>query len=99
MNLPDQYRHGDQLVPREHVVEYAAVPLPAQQQQQDFLDTLKKLWRHGGLILACTAAFAAITAIVVWRLPLNYVASAKVMVGVSPPRALNIESIISDFAP
>ena len=98
MNLPDRYRPGDHLVPREHMVQYAAIPMPGQ-QQRDFMDTVKKLWRHAGLILACTAAFAAITALIVWQLPLNYIASSKVLVGVPAPRALNIESIITDFSP
>lgn len=99
MNLPDQYRPGEHLVPREHVVQYAAVALPGQQQQQDFLETLRKLWRHGTLILVCTAIFAVIAALIVWQMPLTYVASSKVLVGVPAPRALNIESIITDLTP
>src|SRR4029079_129933 len=98
MNLPDQYRPGDQLVPREHMVQYAAIPMPGQ-QQRDFMDTLKKLWRHAGLILTITAEFAGGTGLIVWQLPLNYIASSKVLVGVPAPRALNIESIITDFSP
>lgn len=73
--------------------------LAAPAEEQSFLETLRKLWRHRLLIAACTVVLggAAITA--AWLMPSYYVSEARVLVGVQSPRLPNVESIIADVSP
>ncbi len=73
--------------------------LAAPAEEQSFLETLRKLWRHRLLIAASTVVLggAAITA--AWLMPSYYVSEARVLVGVQSPRLPNVESIIADVSP
>jgi polysaccharide biosynthesis transport protein len=62
-------------------VAYAPAPAGAP-PHQDLLDTFRRIWRHRFMVLAVTAAFAVIAAIVLSRLPSLYVGEAVVQVGV-----------------
>lgn len=62
-------------------VPYAAAPAAAP-PHQDLLDTFRRIWRHRFMVLAVTASFAVIAAIVLSRLPSLYVGEAIVQVGV-----------------
>jgi len=63
-------------------VQYVAAPVAP--PHQDLLDTFRRIWRHRVMVLAVTAAFAVIAAIVLLRLPSLYVGEAQVQVGVPP---------------
>ena len=52
------------------------------EEQPDFVDNLRKLWRHRFLLLSCTLLFASASVIALWVLPTRYFAEAKVRVGV-----------------
>lgn len=97
MALPDRY-HPQQFQPP---VAYAPPPVyvPQQGKETDFLDTLRKLWRHRGTIFISTFVFAAAAILVARQIPAHYIAEAKILVGVPAARALNIEAIIADISP
>lgn len=97
MALPDRY-HPQQFQPP---VAYAPPPVyvPQQGKETDFIDTLRKLWRHRGTIFLCTFVFTAAAVLVARQIPAHYIAEAKILVGVPAARALNIEAIIADISP
>lgn len=98
MTLPDRF-HPQPIQPP---VAYAAPPpvyVPQQGKETDFLDTLRKLWRHRGTIFVCTFIFTAAAVLVARQIPAHYIADAKILVGVPAARALNIEAIIADISP
>ena len=68
-------------------------------QQQDFFETMRKLWRHRSIIVASTMVFAVIGTAAMLRLPSYYVAEARVLVGVPSPRVLSVDAIIADMSP
>jgi capsular exopolysaccharide synthesis family protein len=76
-----------------------ALPLYGPAPTHDFLQTVRKLFRHRWLIIACTLAFAAATFVVVKVVPARYVAEARVLVGVPMPKVLTLEAIVNDEAP
>ncbi|GEM_PF-852795 len=79
--------HGREPVRREFYgrapVQYVAAPI-APPQQQDLLDTIRRIWRHRYMVLAITAGFAVAAGIVLTQLPSLYVGEAQVQVGVPP---------------
>lgn len=97
MALPDRY-HPQQFQPP---VAYAPPPVyvPQQGKETDFIDTLRKLWRHRGTIFLSTFVFTAVAVLVARQIPAHYIAEAKILVGVPAARALNIEAIIADISP
>lgn len=100
MALPDRF-NPQRLQPAPVAPAYVAPPVyvPQQNQGGDFADTLHRLWRNRGIIIACTLVFAVISVIVAKQIPSHYIANARILVGVPTMRALNIESIISDISP
>lgn len=97
MALPDRY-HPQQFQPP---VAYAPPPVyvPQQGKETDFIDTLRKLWRHRGTIFISTFIFTAAAVLVARQIPAHYIADTKILVGVPAARALNIEAIIADISP
>lgn len=97
MALPARY-HPQQFQPP---VAYAPPPVyvPQQGKETDFIDTLRKLWRHRGTIFLSTFVFTAAAVLVARQIPAHYIAEAKILVGVPAARALNIEAIIADISP
>lgn len=97
MALPDRY-HPQQFQPP---VAYTPPPVyvPQQGKEADFIDTLRKLWRHRGTIFLSTFIFTAAAVLVARQIPAHYIAEAKILVGVPAARALNIEAIIADISP
>jgi uncharacterized protein involved in exopolysaccharide biosynthesis len=88
--------------PATQIAGLQAAPPPVYappQEPPNFIDVLRKLWRRRGLIFLVTMAFAIITFVIVKTLPSYYVAESRVLIGIPPLRALNIESIIADIAP
>jgi polysaccharide biosynthesis transport protein len=83
----------------QHYAPEPLARLAAPAEEQSFLETLRKLWRHRLLIAACTVVLggAAITA--AWLMPSYYVSEARVLVGVQSPRLPNVESIMADIGP
>lgn len=74
---------------------YAAPP----PEPPNFVDVLRKLWRYRLMILLITGAFAVLSVVIVKQMPSYYVAESRVLVGLPPMRALNIEAIIADLSP
>jgi capsular exopolysaccharide synthesis family protein len=68
-------------------------------EEENFLETLRKLWRRRGLILLCTAVLGGTAITVAWLLPSYYVSEARVLVGVPNPRLPNVDTIIADVSP
>jgi polysaccharide biosynthesis transport protein len=66
---------------------------------ESFLETLRKLWRHRFLIAACTVLLGGAAIAAAWLMPSFYVAEARVLVGVQSPRLGNVEAIIADVSP
>lgn len=73
--------------------------LAAPAEEQSFLETLRKLWRHRLLIAACTVVLGGAAIFAAWMMPSYYVSEARVLVGVQSPRLPNVESIIADISP
>ena len=73
--------------------------LAAPAEEQSFLETLRKLWRHRLLIAACTLVLGGAAILAAWLMPSYYVSEARVLVGVQSPRLPNVESIVADVSP
>ncbi|HEX9325366.1 MAG TPA: exopolysaccharide transport family protein, partial [Reyranella sp.] len=73
--------------------------LAAPAEEQSFLETLRKLWRHRLLIAACTIVLGGAAILAAWLMPSYYVSEARVLVGVQSPRLPNVESIVADISP
>jgi succinoglycan biosynthesis transport protein ExoP len=99
MNLPDRPPVGRGMVVRDHGVAPPLVYAPPQPPPQDFVETVRKLWRHRYLIAVCTLAAGAVAALAAANLPTRYAAEARVLVGVPEVRVLNIEAIINSISP
>src|SRR5258708_37934244 len=78
---------------------YVALPSPRAEAPEDFLDTFRRLWRRRGIVVLCMIMSAAVSFAAVKLMPVRYLAEARVLVGVPTPRALSVESIISDVSP
>jgi capsular exopolysaccharide synthesis family protein len=68
-------------------------------EEQGFLETIRKLWRHRGLIAVCTVVLGGAAIAVAWSMPSIYVSEARVLVGVQAPRLPNVESLVADVSP
>src|SRR5229473_7844497 len=68
-------------------------------EEDDFLETIRKLWRHRGLIALCTVVLGGAAIVVTWSMPSIYISEARVQVGVQAPRLPNVESIVADISP
>jgi succinoglycan biosynthesis transport protein ExoP len=73
--------------------------LAAPAEEQSFLETLRKLWRHRLLIAACTLVVGGAAILAAWLMPSYYVSEARVLVGVQSPRLPNVESMVADVSP
>jgi len=73
--------------------------LAAPAEEQSFLETVRKLWRHRLLIAACTVVLGGAAILAAWLMPSYYVSEARVLVGVQSPRLPNVESIVADVSP
>jgi polysaccharide biosynthesis transport protein len=86
MTLGLRMQTPEHFLTRGTLVRYgrpAEAPLWAPPEQTpDFLDNLRKLWRHRFLVLGCTLLFAAASVAAIWFLPTRYFAAANVRVGV-----------------
>jgi len=71
-------------------LQYIAAPA-AGPPQQDLLDTIRRIWRHRLLVLAFTAGFVVIAAVVLWHLPSLYVGEAQVQIGVPATPVLSTD--------
>ncbi len=68
-------------------------------EEESFLETIRKLWRHRGLIALCTVVLGGAAIVVTWSMPSIYISEARVQVGVQAPRLPNIESLVADISP
>jgi polysaccharide biosynthesis transport protein len=85
--------------PTPHYLAEPVARLAAPAEEQSFLETLRKLWRHRLLIAACTVVLGGAAVLAAWLMPSYYVSEARVLVGVQSPRLPNVESIIADVSP
>ncbi|MBI2736236.1 MAG: polysaccharide biosynthesis tyrosine autokinase [Rhodospirillales bacterium] len=85
--------------PTPHYLAEPVARLAAPAEEQSFLETLRKLWRHRLLIAACTVVIGGAAILAAWLMPSYYVSEARVLVGVQSPRLPNVESIIADISP
>lgn len=86
--------------PAPHYLQAEPVArLAAPAEEQSFLETLRKLWRHRLLIAACTLVLGGAAILAAWLMPSYYVSEARVLVGVQSPRLPNVESIVADISP
>ncbi|TXL75719.1 polysaccharide biosynthesis tyrosine autokinase [Vineibacter terrae] len=97
--LPDRVRGRRRVVARERVVALDPMPYVPPEREQDFLETLRRLWRHRYLIIGCAVFLGGTAAAVAMSMPSMYVAESRVQVGVPPVRYLNVEAIVSDVSP
>jgi len=94
--LPDRARFR-QPVPREQMAPAAALPplAPPADERQDFLEVIRKLWRHRVLVLGTTLIIGGLGTLAVIRMPSYYVAESRVLVGVPETRIQNIEPFLT----
>lgn len=85
--------------PRIATPEPAVAHLAMPAEEQNFLETLRKLWRHRVLIAICTVLVGGAAIAAAWLMPSYYVSEARVLVGVQSPRLPNVESIMADVSP
>lgn len=85
--------------PTPHYLAEPVARLAAPAEEQSFLETLRKLWRHRLLIAACTLVLGGAAILAAWLMPSYYVSEARVLVGVQSPRLPNVESIVADVSP
>ncbi|HKU94707.1 MAG TPA: polysaccharide biosynthesis tyrosine autokinase [Vineibacter sp.] len=98
--LPDRIRGRRRaVVARERVVPLEPVQYVPPEREQDFLETLRRLWRHKWLIIGCAIVLGGTATAVTMSLSSYYVAESRVQVGVQAPRYLNVEAIITDANP
>jgi polysaccharide biosynthesis transport protein len=88
---------------RAAIVRERALPaLPGafdNQNSPNFVETLRKVWRHRRLVALCTVVFAVASVATVMSLPAHYVAEARILVGVPEPKVLNSASFLPDVSP
>jgi capsular exopolysaccharide synthesis family protein len=85
--------------PTPHYLAEPVARLAAPAEEQSFLETLRKLWRHRLLIAGCTVVLGGTAIVAAWLMPSYYVSEARVLVGVQNPRLPNVESIVADVSP
>lgn len=96
--LPDQVRTRQSLAVRERSLPAYAVPLQPP-QRPNFIETVRKLWRHRYMVLGSTAALGVLSIAVVTSLSSHYVAESRVLVGVPEPRIFSSDSFLPQFSP
>jgi len=72
---------------------------PAAASEQGFLETVRRLWRHRRLILACTILAGGTAVLAAWSIAPLYSAETRVLVGIQEPRVLNVDAIMADVSP
>ena len=85
--------------PGRYLSEAQSFRFPSTPEPDGLGETLRKLWRHRGLILACTFVLGGAAIFAAWSMPSYYVSEAGVLVGVSAPRVLNVEAVLADVSP
>ena len=86
--------------PTPHYVAAEMMGRPASAaEEQGFLETIRKLWRHRWLIALSTVVVGGVAIAVAWSMPSIYVSEARVLVGVQAPRLPNVESLVADVSP
>ncbi len=85
--------------PVHHEPAMLARRMPASAEADGLAETLRKLWRRRGLVLACTLVLGGVAAVTAWSLPSYYVSEARVLVGIQAPRVLNVEAVLADVSP
>lgn len=85
--------------PGRYLPEAQPFRLPPIPEPDGLGETLRKLWRHRRLILACTIVLGGAAVFAAWSMPSYYVSEARVLVGLQAPRVLNVESVLADVSP
>ena len=73
--------------------------LQAAPEEEGFLETMRKIWRRRRLVAACTLVLGGAAALAAWSMPSFYVSEARVLVGISAPRVLNVDAVLADVSP
>ena len=80
MQSPDHVQTPRGLVHYSRPVELPVWTPPA--QQPDFLDSLRRIWRHRYLLTFCTILLGAASVVTALSIPARYVAEVRIRVGV-----------------
>jgi polysaccharide biosynthesis transport protein len=100
MSLPDRpIADRPPTLRAERVAAPIVPPVEVQPQSQDFLETMRKLWRHRYIVLVCTLIAGVIAALAAASLPTRYTAEARVLIGVPEVRVLNVEAVVGNLSP
>lgn len=100
MNLPDRFSRTPYRPPAMPLEAYGMPPVyPAAADGNDFLNTIRKLWRQRYIILAAVLICGIVGIAAVRQIPDYYIAEARIQVGVPLLRVLNIEAMITDASP
>ena len=71
----------------------------SQPQTQDFLGTLRKLWRHRLLALVCAVLGTLVGGTIALALHPYYLAEAQVLIGVPEPRIFSTDQLLDPAGP
>jgi succinoglycan biosynthesis transport protein ExoP len=85
--------------PQHYAPEPQMARLVPLAEEQSFLETLRKLWRHRLVIALCTLVVGGTAVAAAWLMPSYYVSEARVLVGVQSPRLPTVDSIVADVSP
>jgi succinoglycan biosynthesis transport protein ExoP len=85
--------------PQHYAPEPPMARLVPLAEEQSFLETLRKLWRHRLVIAICTLLVGGTAVAAAWLMPSYYVSEARVLVGVQSPRLPTVDSIVADVSP
>jgi capsular exopolysaccharide synthesis family protein len=101
MQLPDRSRGRRRVAVRDRPIPFEPVQFAQPEREPDFLDTLRRLWRHRYLVCGCTVLLGGLAAAVALSLPSYYVAEARIQVGVQSPRFFNNDmgAVLADAVP
>jgi succinoglycan biosynthesis transport protein ExoP len=67
--------------------------------ERNLAGALRQLWRRRWLVGLGTLAGAAIAGAVAWSIPPQYLAEARLLVGIQGPRVLDVQAIVADVSP
>ncbi|HUZ74213.1 MAG TPA: polysaccharide biosynthesis tyrosine autokinase [Stellaceae bacterium] len=74
-------------------------PVASAPERQEFIETLRKLWRHRYFVLGCSVLALAASAVAALSIRPYYIAEAQVLIGVPEPRIFTTDQLLDPAGP